>query len=62
MEQQSITKEQIVAYQAARLQLAAQILREAVERISQECEVDFVPYAQIVNGRIVADVELRVRL
>lgn len=61
MEQITITDEQIEAHRQQRLQAAAQILKDAVQRMAGECKVDFVPVAKLVDGRIVADVELRAR-
>lgn len=61
MEQITITDEQIEIHKQQRLQAAAQILHQAVQRMATECKVEFFPIAKIVDGRIVADVELRAR-
>lgn len=61
MEKIAITDEQIEAHKQQRLQAAAQILQQAVQRMAGECKVEFVPIAKLVDGRIVADVELRAR-
>jgi len=56
-----ITDEQIEAHKQQRLQAAAQILQQAVQRMVTECKVDFVPVVHVVDGRLVGDVELRAR-
>ena len=59
MEENTLTKEQIDAFKYRQVELASEVLKQAVERISKEYGVVLVPIARIVDGRIVGDIELR---
>ncbi len=56
-----MSKEEREQEKAQRLQQAAEILREAIERIDKELDCTVSPFAQIADGRIVADIQLIAR-
>lgn len=59
MEEKELTKEQIQVYNKKRLESATALLKQTMETIYNEYGCEFIPFAQIVDGKIVADVQLR---
>lgn len=53
-----ITKEQVEEHKRQRLEKAKAVLEQAFVQIAEELDVVVSPYALIVDGRIVADIQL----